>query len=98
MLNEYSATPGSFRRGYRCADAQGTMERGHLALVEGWKPSFPGRMLSGMWLVFLVQWFAVHYARFEEMQPNRQGDSHQKAKDQFAAVMAVKLYFRKQVA
>ena len=26
----------------RYADEQGTMERGHPALVEGWKPSFPG--------------------------------------------------------
>ena len=33
---------GSSRRGYRCTDAQGSKERGHLALVEGETPSFPG--------------------------------------------------------
>ena len=34
--------PGSFRSGRRCAGAQGTMERGRLALDEGGTPSFPG--------------------------------------------------------
>ena len=38
-----AAVPGSFGSRRRYADAQATRwERGHLALVEGWKPSFPG--------------------------------------------------------
>ena len=52
MIRQRIMQANSFRSARRCAGPRGTMERGHLALVEGGTPSFPALSHARAWFFF----------------------------------------------